>query len=111
MKKSILVSLLASASGVLAQATSTAAQSTPFFTTIDGAAIIAMAIASVGCALAQGNAIARAMEGIARQPEAAGKIQGPLLIGLGFIESLAIYVLVIALILIFANPATPIVTR
>src|SRR5512136_234081 len=102
MKKTVLVSLFATLSGAFAQAASAASQAAPFYTTIDGAAIIAMAIAAVGCALAQGNAIARAMEGIARQPEAAGKIQGPLLIGLGFIESLAIYVLVIALIILFA---------
>jgi F-type H+-transporting ATPase subunit c len=111
MKKSLLVPLLATVSGALAQAANPAGQVTPFFTSVDFAAVISMAIAAVGCALAQGNAIARAMEGIARQPEAAGKIQGPLLIGLGFIESLAIYVLVIALIIIFANPAVPIITH
>jgi F-type H+-transporting ATPase subunit c len=109
MKKSITAALLASATAVLAQ--TPGAQTAPFFTGTEIAAVMGMAIAAFGCALAQGNAIARAMEGIARQPEAAGKIQGPLLIGLGFIESLAIYVLVIALILIFANPAVSIVTH
>jgi F-type H+-transporting ATPase subunit c len=111
MRKAFLISLLSAASAAMAQATGTAAQAAPFFTGIDGAAVIAMAIAAFGCAIGQGNAIARALEGIARQPEAAGKIQGPLLIGLGFIESLAIYVLVIALILIFANPAVTVITH
>jgi F-type H+-transporting ATPase subunit c len=111
MRKTFLFSLLSVASTAMAQATGTAPQAAPFFTGVDAAAVIAMAIAAFGCGIGQGRAIAGALEGIARQPEAAGKIQGPLLIGLGFIESLAIYVLVIALILIFANPATTIVTH
>jgi F-type H+-transporting ATPase subunit c len=109
MKKSIVAALLANAAAAFAQATGE--KPVQFFTVIQVAAVIAMAVAAFGCALAQSNAIARAMEGIARQPEAAGKIQGPLLIGLGFIESLAIYVLVIALILIFANPAVSLITH
>ena len=43
-------------------------------------------------------------EGIARNPTAAGDIRGSLLLGLVLIESLAIYVLLIALILFFVNP-------
>ena len=109
MKKSIAAGILSTAAAAFAQATGQSAA--PFFTGIQAAAVLAMAVAAFGCALGQGNAIARALEGIARQPEAAGKIQGPLLIGLGFIEALAIYVLVIALILIFANPAVSIVTH
>lgn len=54
--------------------------------------------------LGQGNAIAKAVEGIARQPEAAAKIQTVLIIGLAFIESLVIYALLISLILLFLNP-------
>ncbi|OPZ62921.1 MAG: ATP synthase subunit c [Candidatus Aerophobetes bacterium ADurb.Bin490] len=49
-------------------------------------------------------ATAKAAEGVARQPEAAGKIQGVLILGLAIIESLTIYALVVGLILIFANP-------
>ena len=108
MKKFVAVMSSAVAA---AFAQTTGAQTASFFTGIQTAAVLAMAIAAFGCALGQGNAIAKALEGIARQPEAAGKIQGPLLIGLGFIESLAIYVLVIALIIIFANPAVSVVTR
>jgi F-type H+-transporting ATPase subunit c len=44
-------------------------------------------------ALAQGNAASTAMEGIARQPEAAGDIRGALILSLALIESLVIYVL------------------
>jgi len=63
-----------------------------------------LAIAAAGCGVGQGIAVGKAVEGIARQPEASGKIQGVMLIGLAIIESLTIYVLVIALILIYANP-------
>ena len=58
-----------------------------------------LAIAASFGALGQGRAVAAALEGMARQPEAAGKIQTAMIIGLAFIESLVIYVLVIAFIL------------
>jgi F-type H+-transporting ATPase subunit c len=105
------ISLLLFGAASLALAQTSGDARATFFAYEDVAAMLAMAITAVGCGLAQGNALGRAMESIARQPEAAGKIQAALLVGLGFIESLAIYVLVIALILIFANPATPIITR
>lgn len=57
--------------------------------------------AAFGCALGQGMAIKGAMEGMARQPEMASKIQTAMIIGLALIESLAIYAFVISLILIF----------
>jgi F-type H+-transporting ATPase subunit c len=98
--------LLASAAGSLVMAQQPVDPAASFFSLSDVGIVLAMAATAVGCGLAQAKAIRAALEGIARQPEAAGKISGPLLIGLGFIESLAIYVLVIALILIFANPAT-----
>lgn len=47
---------------------------------------------------------AQAVEGLARQPEAEGKIRGTLLLSLAFMESLTIYGLVVALCLLFANP-------
>lgn len=58
-------------------------------------------IAAFGGSLGQGRAAAAAMDGIARQPEAAGKIQTAMIIGLALIESLVIYSLLIALILLF----------
>jgi F-type H+-transporting ATPase subunit c len=75
-----------------------------FFTAVAVASAIGMAIAAAGTGLGQGNAIRGAVEGIARNPGASGKILSTLLIGLAMIESLAIYALVIALILLFANP-------
>jgi len=58
-------------------------------------------IAVIGGALGQGRAAGSALEGIARQPEAAGKIQTAMIIGLALIESLVIYALLISLILLF----------
>ena len=48
--------------------------------------------------------VPQAVEGIARQPEAEGKIRGTLLLSLAFMESLTIYGLVVALSVLFANP-------
>ena|SRR5438067_161922 len=56
---------------------------------------IGMAIASGLCGLGQGRAVAGASEGIARNPSAAAAIRFALLLGLVFIESLALYTLVI----------------
>ena len=56
--------------------------------------------------IGQGMAVRGAVEGIARNPEASGKVTVTMLIGLAMIESLAIYALVIALILIYANPVS-----
>jgi F-type H+-transporting ATPase subunit c len=68
------------------------------------AAALAVAIGSISPALAEGRAIAAAMEGIARQPESAGALSRTLFVGLAMIESMAIYCLVVALLLLFANP-------
>ena len=68
------------------------------------AAALAVGLASIGPGIGQGSAASSAVEGIARQPEAEGKIRGTLLLSLAFMESLTIYGLVVALILLFANP-------
>jgi len=59
---------------------------------------IGMAIASGLCALGQGNAIKGACEGMARNPGAAAAIRAAMILGLVFIESLALYTLVIIFI-------------
>jgi F-type H+-transporting ATPase subunit c len=60
------------------------------------AAGLAIGIAAFGCGLGQGRAATAALEGIARNPNASGKILVPLILGLALIESLCIYALVIA---------------
>jgi F-type H+-transporting ATPase subunit c len=64
----------------------------------------ALAIAAAGAALGQGRAVASAAEAIARNPGASGEIRGALILGLVLIESLVIYVLLVALILFFVKP-------
>jgi F-type H+-transporting ATPase subunit c len=68
------------------------------------AAGIGVGIGALGCGIGQGMGTAKACEGIARNPGASGKITTSLIIGLAMIESLTIYALVVALILIFVNP-------
>jgi F-type H+-transporting ATPase subunit c len=65
---------------------------------------LAIGIAALGAALGQGMGLRGAVEGIARNPGASGKITTTLIIGLAMIESLAIYALVVALILLFVKP-------
>jgi len=69
-----------------------------------GGALFAIAIGIIFPALAMGRAIVQALDSLARQPEAEKSITRTLFIGLAMIESLAIYVLVIVLIVLFRNP-------
>ena len=57
---------------------------------------LALAIAAAGCGLGQGKAVAAAVEGVSRNPQAAGNIRTTMIIGLALIEALVIYVLVAA---------------
>jgi len=66
-------------------------------------AALAIGLGTIGTGLAQGNAVAKAMEAIGRNPESTGRLQTVMIIGLAFIESLAIYALVVALILLFVK--------
>lgn len=66
------------------------------------AAGFAIGIGAIGPGLAVGNMVGKAVEGIARQPEAAGRIQTAMFIGIAFAEAIALYALVIAFLLIFA---------
>ncbi|MEZ4403019.1 MAG: ATP synthase F0 subunit C [Kofleriaceae bacterium] len=59
-----------------------------------------LGMAALGGALAQGRAAATALDGIARNPGAADKIRGPMILGLALIESLVIYALIVAFLLL-----------
>ena len=61
---------------------------------------LAIGIAAAGCGLGQGKAVSSALEGIARNPGSSDKIFTPMIIGLALIESLAIYGLLIAFMLL-----------
>ena len=65
------------------------------------AAAVAIAVVAVGGAIAMGLALSQAVEGIARQPEADGKIRTSLMLGLVFIETAIIYALIVAILIIF----------
>ena len=67
-------------------------------------AVIGMGIAAAGCGIGQGMGLKAACEGVARNPEASGKITVILILGLAFVESLAIYTLAVNLILFFVKP-------
>jgi len=75
-----------------------------YFTVSVFTAGFAIALAAFGGSIGQGWSIRNAVEGIARNPESSGKVTVTMLIGLAMVESLVIYTLVIALILIYAHP-------
>lgn len=85
-----------------------------YLNTLFGVVIAAgfgIGIAAIGTGIAQGIAIKGAVEGTARNPEASGKITVTMIIGLAMIESLCIYALVIALIIMGKFPATDVVLK
>jgi F-type H+-transporting ATPase subunit c len=75
-----------------------------FFGTVAAASAIGIGIAALGTGIGMGLGIGKAVEGIARNPEASGKIMTTMIVGLALIESLAIYTLVVVLILLYAKP-------
>jgi F-type H+-transporting ATPase subunit c len=72
---------------------------------------LAIAIGAMVPARAMGQAIVQALDALARQPESEKSITRTLFIGLAMIESLAIYVLVIVLIILFRNPLIEYLTK
>lgn len=65
---------------------------------------LTMAVGTIGPGLAEGRAVDAALKAIAQQPDVTTPVTRTLFVGLAMIESMAIYCLVIAMILIFANP-------
>jgi F-type H+-transporting ATPase subunit c len=65
---------------------------------------IAMGLGTIGTGVGMGNGLSGATNAVGRNPEAQGKILLTMMVGLAMIESLAIYALVIALIVLYANP-------
>ena len=104
------VKLLFLVAMVVLTATTVFAQAAPATTTTAPAvhwemvaASIALGLAAFGGAIGQSRAISAACEGIARNPGAAGVIRTVMIIGLALIESLVIYVLVVAFIIVFKS--------
>jgi F-type H+-transporting ATPase subunit c len=65
---------------------------------------LAITVGTVVPAWVEGRAVLKALEGMTRQPEAADRLRATLFIAMAILESTAIYVLLICLILLFANP-------
>ena len=82
-----------------AEAAGAASNQFSTFNAIAWAAGLGLAVAALGGAFAHAKAVVAGLEGMARQPEAAGQIQTAMIIGLAFIESLVIYMLVFAIML------------
>ena len=64
-------------------------------------AAIAVGLAAAAGAIGMGIVVGKASEGISRQPEAEGKIRSTMMLGLVFIETVVIYALIVAILLIF----------
>lgn len=65
---------------------------------------VAIVIGTLTPAIVEGRAVIKALEGITRQPEAANDLRTTLFVGMALLESTAIYVLLVVLVLLFANP-------
>ena len=62
---------------------------------------LCMGIGAIGPAIGEGNAVSKALEGMARQPETSGTLRTNMILGCAITESTGIYSLVIALLLMF----------
>lgn len=62
---------------------------------------LAIGLAALGAGIGMGFMVGKGLEGVSRQPEAAGSIQRLMVMGIAFVEALALYGLVIAFFLVF----------
>ena len=74
------------------------------------AAGFAMGMGAIGPGSGLGQAASGAANAVGRNPEAQGKILLVMLVGMAMTEAVAIYALVVALVLIYANPLTTLIT-
>ena len=63
---------------------------------------LCMGIGAIGPAIGEGNAVGKALEGMARQPEAAGDLRTNMILGCAVTETTGIYSLLIAFLILFA---------
>jgi F-type H+-transporting ATPase subunit c len=97
----VLVAVLILAPGVFAQGGSAAPVGSVNWLAISGA--FGMALAAAGCGYAQSKIGSSACEGMARNPGAADAIRASMILGLVFVETLALFTLVIIFVLIFSK--------
>lgn len=63
---------------------------------------LCMGIGAIGPAIGEGNAVGKALEGMARQPEAAGNLRTNMILGCAITETTGIYSLLISFLILFA---------
>ena len=63
---------------------------------------LCMGIGAIGPGIGEGNAVGKALEGMARQPEAAGSLRSTMIMGCAIAETTGIYSLLIAFMILFA---------
>ena len=95
----MITTVLALPAVAFAQAADAAANKNSTMSWLAFGSALAIGLAALGGTTAQGRATTAALEGIARQPSAAGRIQTPMILGLALIESLVLFALVIAYLL------------
>ena len=64
---------------------------------------LCMGIGAIGPAIGEGNAVGKALEGMARQPEAAGDLRSTMILGCAITETTGIYSLLISFLILFAT--------
>ncbi len=64
---------------------------------------LCMGLGAIGPAIGEGNAVGKALEGMARNPETAGNLRTNMILGCAITETTGIYALVIALLIMFLN--------
>ena len=64
---------------------------------------LCMGIGGIGHAIAEGNAVGKALDGMARQPEAAGNLRTNMILGCAITETTGIYSLLISFLILFAT--------
>ncbi len=102
---SVFVLFVAFAPSVFAQepAASSVNENMPMALSLIGAAV-GLGLACLGVGIGQGLAVAKSTEAAGRNPESTSKVQMLMIIGLAFLETVVIYSLTVALLLMFANP-------
>ena len=62
---------------------------------------LCMGVGAIGPAIGEGNAVSKALEGMARQPEAAGDLRSSMILGCAITETTCIYALLISFLILF----------
>ena len=96
----MITTVLALPAVAFAQAADAAANKNSTMSWLAFGSALAIGLAALGGTTAQGRATTAALEGIARNPQAAGKIQTPMIIALAFTEALALYGFVIGIMIV-----------